>query len=30
VSDELVLERRVSAPPDKVFTYFTEPDKWLA
>lgn len=30
MSDELVLERRVSAPPDKVFTYFTEPDKWLA
>lgn len=30
MSGELVLERRVSAPPDKVFTYFTEPDKWLA
>jgi uncharacterized protein YndB with AHSA1/START domain len=26
----LVVERRVSVPPEKVFTYFTEPDKWLA
>jgi uncharacterized protein YndB with AHSA1/START domain len=30
VSKELVVERRVPVPPDKVFTYFTESDKWLA
>lgn len=30
MSDDLVVERRVPVPPDKVFTYFTEPDKWLA
>ncbi len=29
MSDELVVERRVPVPPDKVFTYFTQPDKWL-
>jgi uncharacterized protein YndB with AHSA1/START domain len=30
LSDDLVVERRVPVPPDKVFTYFTERDKWLA
>jgi uncharacterized protein YndB with AHSA1/START domain len=30
VSKELVVERRVPVPPDKVFTYFIESDKWLA
>lgn len=30
MSDELVVERRVSVPPEKVFTYFAEPSKWLA
>lgn len=29
MSDDLVVERRVSVSPDKDFTYFTEPDKWL-
>jgi uncharacterized protein YndB with AHSA1/START domain len=29
MSDDLIVERRVSVSPDKVFTYFTEPDKWL-
>lgn len=30
MSADLVVQRRVSVPPDKVFAYFTEPDKWLA
>lgn len=30
MSDDLVVERRVSVPPEKVFTYFTDPAKWLA
>jgi uncharacterized protein YndB with AHSA1/START domain len=30
VSDDLVVERRVPVPPAKVFTYFTDPAKWLA
>lgn len=30
MDDDLVVERRVSVTPDKVFTYFTEPEKWLA
>jgi uncharacterized protein YndB with AHSA1/START domain len=28
VGDDLVVERRVSVPPRKVFTYFTNADKW--
>jgi uncharacterized protein YndB with AHSA1/START domain len=27
--DELVVERRVSVPPDQVFVYFTDADRWL-
>lgn len=30
MSDDVVVERRVSVPPEKVFTWFTTPDKWLA
>lgn len=30
MSDDLVVERRVAVPPERVFRYFTEPDKWLA
>jgi uncharacterized protein YndB with AHSA1/START domain len=30
MSDDIVVERRVSVPPHQVFTYFTEPEKWLA
>jgi uncharacterized protein YndB with AHSA1/START domain len=30
VNDDLVVERRVPVSPDKVFTYFTDADKWLA
>lgn len=29
MSDDLVVERRVPVAPDKVFRYFSEPDKWL-
>lgn len=28
--DDLVVERHVSAPPEKVFSYFTESHRWLA
>jgi uncharacterized protein YndB with AHSA1/START domain len=28
VAEYLVVERRVSMPPEKVFTYFTDADKW--
>jgi uncharacterized protein YndB with AHSA1/START domain len=27
---DLVVERRVSAPPEKVFTFFTDATKWTA
>ena len=27
--DELVVERRVSVPPDRVFVYFTDAKRWL-
>jgi uncharacterized protein YndB with AHSA1/START domain len=30
MSDDLIVERRVSVPPEKVFTWFTEAEKWLA
>jgi uncharacterized protein YndB with AHSA1/START domain len=30
VGEELVVERRVSVPPEEVFTYFTDARKWLA
>jgi uncharacterized protein YndB with AHSA1/START domain len=30
VADDLVVERRVSVPPEKVFTYFTDAEKWTA
>jgi len=30
VADDLVVERHVRASPDKVFTYFTDADKWTA
>ena len=30
MSDDLVVERRVAVPPEKVFTFFTDADKWLA
>lgn len=30
MGDDLVVERHVSVPPEKVFTYFTDADKWLA
>ncbi|HJR44175.1 MAG TPA: SRPBCC family protein [Actinomycetota bacterium] len=29
-SEDLVVERRVSVPPEEVFTYFTDSQKWLA
>jgi uncharacterized protein YndB with AHSA1/START domain len=29
-ANDLVVERRVAVPPEKVFTYFTSVDKWLA
>ena len=28
MADDLVVERRVAVPPQKVFTYFTNADKW--
>jgi uncharacterized protein YndB with AHSA1/START domain len=27
--EELVVERRVSVPPDQVFVYFTDAERWL-
>lgn len=30
MANELVVERRVSVPPEKVFTYFTDAGKWMA
>jgi uncharacterized protein YndB with AHSA1/START domain len=30
VAPDLVVERRVSVPPEKVFTYFTDAHKWIA
>jgi uncharacterized protein YndB with AHSA1/START domain len=27
--DELVVERRVSVPPDQVFAYFTDAHRWM-
>jgi uncharacterized protein YndB with AHSA1/START domain len=30
VAHDLVVERRVSVPPEKVFTYFTDARKWIA
>ena len=30
MSDDLVVERRVAVPPERVFSYFTDPEKWLA
>lgn len=30
MNDDVVVERRVSVAPEKVFRWFTEPDKWLA
>jgi uncharacterized protein YndB with AHSA1/START domain len=30
LADDLVIERRVGVPPAKVFTYFTDADKWMA
>jgi uncharacterized protein YndB with AHSA1/START domain len=29
-SPELVVERRVSVSPDRVFTFFTDAEKWMA
>ena len=30
MAGDLVIERRVGVPPDRVFTYFTDADKWIA
>jgi uncharacterized protein YndB with AHSA1/START domain len=30
VSDDLVVERRVSVPPERVFTYFMDAERWTA
>lgn len=30
MAEELVVERRVSVPPEKVFRFFTDSEKWLA
>lgn len=29
-TDDLVVERHVTVPPETVFAYFTEADKWMA
>jgi uncharacterized protein YndB with AHSA1/START domain len=29
VAEDLVVERRVSVPPEKVFAYFTDAEKWM-
>jgi uncharacterized protein YndB with AHSA1/START domain len=30
VEGDLVMERHVSAPPEQVFAYFTDAEKWMA
>lgn len=30
MNDDVVVERRVSVPPEKVFAYFTDVEKWLS
>lgn len=30
MGDDLIVERHVSVSPEKVFTYFTDADKWMA
>jgi uncharacterized protein YndB with AHSA1/START domain len=30
VAGDLVIERRVGVPPDRVFMYFADADKWIA
>jgi uncharacterized protein YndB with AHSA1/START domain len=27
---DVVVERSLAVPPEKVFAYFTDPDKWVA
>lgn len=29
MNDDLVVERHVAAPPEKVFAYFTDSERWL-
>jgi uncharacterized protein YndB with AHSA1/START domain len=30
VPGNVIVERHVAAPPEKVFAYFTDPDRWMA